>query len=304
MAKKTPVPTGAPQSFFSSLKRMTQRVQTIIRNNPLLTGGILVLVLLAIGSNILLRADLTGGGIGGSSSSEHIKNLHACTSSGTVFEGLTPLEATAKFRADMSAVVQERQDLLIKPSLWSCASDTDEGLQPPMPALTAMATNKMPAWTVRTGANTYTTKPIRFADFSSIVMEYERSYECTLSEFQGKAPLIVTLNEDGDGTQTALESWMLLGVRANVFFKNMENERRRSRIAVERTISTLRSMEITSPLTTRMQCLVRQQLDLRSQMSLLADAMSCLPRIWDAATSLHDRSALPQSSSSLSSSSS
>ena len=275
-----------------------QRMQTVVRNNPLLSGIILATVVIAVGTNVLLHADLTGGGKdGGGTEAEQRRNLRACSSSGTVFAGLTPKEVTEKFRSDMSLVVQERQDLLIKPSLWTCATDDGAGTDPPMPQLTAMATNKMPAWTIRTGKNTYETKPVRFADFSTIVMEYERNYECTLSEFQGNALSVVSNDLDDYGLQNPQEKSISLlhidsglGARMNRFSQTMQNERRRARIAVERTVTTLRSMEIAAPLTTRMQCLVRQQLDLRSLMSLLADTMSCMPRIWDAATSLHDRS--------------
>lgn len=66
-------------------------------------------------------------------------------------------------------------------------------------------------------------------------------------------------------------------------------ERQVSRVAVERTLSTMRSFEMNYAIARQLICYERASLDLKNEMSLLADAVSCMPKIWNATTSIHDR---------------
>jgi hypothetical protein len=78
------------------------------------------------------------------------------------------------------------------------------------------------------------------------------------------------------------------GVRVKENQKRMIRERNRARIAVERTLSTLRSFETAVVFTVQMSCFQRAGLDIKNELSLLADGSSCMPKIWDSLNSLHD----------------
>lgn len=70
---------------------------------------------------------------------------------------------------------------------------------------------------------------------------------------------------------------------------SLAQERQVSRVVVERTLSTMRSFEMNYAVARQLICYQRASLDLKNEMSLLADAVSCMPKIWNAVTSIHDK---------------
>lgn len=291
-------PKRSPTGRFASAAKEEQRiVGEFFRRNRALVIILLVLVTAAVGSRIVQRADLLGGGgnevvvTASSQSSEQATDTYACTSKGSpIFEKINkPADAIQAFRDNVAAVVTEREELLATPSKWKCSTDSPDSVDPDMPVLRNLA-GQLPGWRERSGPNAYTLRPVTFASFSAILTEFEREYECKLAEFQDQTVQVVGAGNDGDGTQKPIENLDDFRQRGYTHYRTMKDERQRARVALERTIATLRSYELMVPLTTRLQCLVRAQMDLKNELSLLADTMSCIPRIWDAATSLHDRS--------------
>lgn len=59
--------------------------------------------------------------------------------------------------------------------------------------------------------------------------------------------------------------------------------------ALERTLHTMRSFDGNYGAARNIWCYELASLDLRNELGLVADATSCMPKIWDAVTSLHDR---------------
>ncbi len=274
-------------------------------------------------SNVLLRGDLIGGPLGGSgSSSSSSLNPRTCTSKGTVFEDLKTLkEVTDRFTQGVSAVVNERETYFRTPSKWSCLSEADGGSIPAITALGVMA-DFLPGWHYTSALGVRKQRPVRFESFTSILGEFQREYECKLAEFSYKADRMVASNLDLDNpkffccNQTYLcvqatadilcltptfdnpqcngacptgNTHAVIAARLQKFLTRIENEKQRARTAVLRTIHTLRSFELNYVYALQLTCFQRASLDLKSELSLLADATSCMPKIWDAVTSLHDR---------------
>jgi hypothetical protein len=296
----------------------------------------------------LVRAQITNGASSSSSSLASSDDPRSCTSVGTMFEGITrPVVAINLFRQHMSAVVAEREAILKNTLAWSCFGGPNGIQPPPSPVLTALAT-ALPGWhykytTQVGGLGTQTImvpKPVNFESFASVIMEFEREYECKLAEFQPESPLMVRTDQDLDGPEgmanagggtnfccTEITNFCVdpnvpdsngdlptcnsaryqgpdptcnqecvisdfygnFGMRIQNNFERMNNERIRARIAVERTINTLRSFEQAVVFTVQMSCFQRAGLDIKNELALMADGTSCMPKIWDSLNSLHDK---------------
>ncbi len=172
-------------------------------------------------------------------------------------------------------------------------------------------------------------RPITWNAFSTVVTEYERVYECRLAEIASRGVIVVAadLDEDQpkqyccDGSpwvcvpaltaKSCQTGWSTdpncdkvcpppccedpvnqsykFASRLQPLTTRMSNERNHARVALERTLNTLRSFETNYAIAKQLNCFERGSVDLQNELSLLSDAASCLPRIWDVVTSIHDR---------------
>ncbi len=304
----------------------------MLKKYQLLVLTILVLFAVA-GSSRFLRGDLLGGDegdSGGSSSSE--ESLRTCSSKGTMFQKTENLGvARAMYKNSMSAIVAEREKILQTPSEWKCGSGASG--EPATPELRKLA-QQLPGWHFRTTVpllfwetTVPVLRPVTFASFGAIVAEFQREYECKLTELQDRTIAEVSRNQDIDLTQESGAPTQFCCVQAGcreqkddaqclsprtedpncgyecpvalyitdlahrspLLHASLSKERQVSRNAVERTLSTLRSFEMNYAIARQFTCYQRASLDLKNEMSLLADAVSCMPKIWDATTSIHDR---------------
>lgn len=305
--------------------------RTMVVRHKMLVLTILVMFAVA-GSSRFLRGDLlgTGGsGITGSSSSFK-QSLRTCDSKDTKFEDVENIdEARDIYRRAMTAVVTERERILKTPSEWKCG--TGAAGEPAIPQLRALAAD-LPGWHYRVdssfifgSATVPVMRPVTFASFASIVAEFQREYECKLTEIQDRNIAEVALNNDvekpaqfccitvgdfqgcreqadasicdtpltsnaqcNDQCPTLLYMSDLIH-RMPILHENVLSEREISRVAVERMLNTIRSFEVNYAIARQLVCYQRASLDLKNEMSLLADAVSCMPKIWDAVTSIHDK---------------
>ncbi len=309
-----------------------RQAKLMLKKYQLLVLTILVLFAVA-GSSRFLRGDVLGGpGTSSSSSGRPEESLRTCSSDGTMFQNIENLGlARAMYKKSMSAVVGEREKILKTPSEWKCGSGASG--EPAIPELRKLA-NELPGWHYRVtvpllfGAATVpVSRPVTFASFGAIVAEFQREYECKLTELQDRTISEVSRNQDIDlkkdsdtptqfccieagcreqkdasaclspltedpfcGNECSVALFVSdLASRAPALHASLFQEREVSRIAVERTISTMRSFEMNYAIARQFVCYQRASLDLKNEMSLLADAVSCMPKIWDATTSIHDR---------------
>ena len=305
-------------SFFSGIR--TQFHTFWKRHSGILTI-LFVLSLIAGTSQYLLKAQLVTIETPTSTQntlSDAQEDPRACSSANTPFDNMLDLQEVMNlFTAKMSDIVEEREKFLSKPSEWKCVPDEDGNKEPPMEKLQSLA-RSLPA---------LRNKPVTFASFSSIVSEFERAYECKLSEFQDYNVLMVGMNRDiqpkpaefccatsgtnsecvqkissvtcDAGTITDDPScnnkcavtltMSQLALRLEPYNTKMTMERQRARIAVERTLLALRSFELQYASAKQLSCFARASLDLKNELSLLADTTSCFPRALNAVTSGHNR---------------
>lgn len=247
-----------------------------------------------------------------------VSDGRTCQSAGTVFADVKTLQkATDLFREKVSAVVSERETYLTTSSAWTCLDDKDGDLA----ALRGLAA-EMPGWHYIAANGDVTLRPVTFASFASILAEFQREYECKLNEFSASADAMVANNLDLDdpsltfccndtdlcvqntpgtncGTTPSDDATCggscgsgngqeILAARLGPFRTRIERDKERARSAVLRTVHALRSFELNYAYAKQLSCFQRASLDLKNEVSLLADTISCMPKIWDAATSLHD----------------
>jgi hypothetical protein len=281
--------TGAKMS----LKNLWQRHST----------AIIILILLAVAVSVgRFAADLLGGNTkvtAPNGKEVRVDDLRACTSEGTMFQDMqSATDVISLFKQNVSTVVHERQQYLEKSSAWECDKD------PPAPKLTALAA-RLPGLSIPrtngTDSMYLAPRPIGFNSFASVLGEYMREYECKLSELQQQSLALVSSGDDIDepctettssaGTSSSCPPVSGYDVfeRTGAYQQRLQEERTIARTALERTFETLRSFETNYAVAVDLVCIQRLSLDLKNEMSLLADSVSCMPKIWDAVTSLHDR---------------
>jgi hypothetical protein len=283
---------GAISGFFTAAKKMLARHKILV-----LFGVTLAVVVLV--NRVNLRGSLIGGPPGAGSSSSSEDSLRTCSDVGTMFEGMGNLaKVMEKYHGKVSEVVLERQKYLRDPQKWKCP-----GQNPGMPKLEALA-SQLPGWKYpdrsagSSSSQNYLSRPVIFESFSSILGEYLREYDCKLVRLQQSSVNAVMTNNDVssgcspgvDCPDTAISD---LAVRPGAYMSKIDSERHRARVALERTLNVLRSFEMNYSAAHDLICFHRAALDLRTEMSLLADTSSCLPKIWDALTSIHDRKPEP-----------
>jgi hypothetical protein len=214
-----------------------------------------------------------------------VQNAAGCTSEGSPFdpeEDSSMKNATKvieKFHEEVSDVVAEHEYFLKTPSRWKCDAKTFDELMPPSPKLQAMA-KKLPGLSKND-------KKAGFSSFVPILAEYQRVYECRMLELtEGRIGAVL----EGQDTSASSEPGSNAEVidRATSLTALLVSERHTSRLALERTFNTFRSFELAAPMNIELNCLQREAVDLRNALSLLADTASCMPKIWDAVTSLHE----------------
>jgi hypothetical protein len=258
--------------------------------------------------------------------SDPLSSPQACSSENTPFasiENLDTLERT--FKDKLEVVTEERLTYLSTPSAWKC--DAENGFAVNMPKLQKLA-DEFPGWSRQyfpLNSTPFTRRrPVTFDRFSSVTAEVLRAYECRLTELKSQSiPMVLTNQDFPEGTQFCCtdigkngacvekERDTICGsevsdsptcdnacpVSTNIsdlFTRIMPYrdttflKRKSARLALERVIMMLRSFEVNQLAARNIQCALRLSLDLKNELGLLAETMSCLPRIWDAATSLHD----------------
>lgn len=266
---------------------------------------------------------------GSSSSAPMLPSLRTCSATGTVFETIWNFSQLEKiFKRDMAAVTNERIRLMTGPSRWSCLKDEQpnmpelKNMASRLPGWYFQEQKPAPGGMFIKTVH----RPVTWNSFSSVVAEYERVYECRLGEIASRALLVVASNLDYDqpaefcctepssptggcviktsdtSCVTApsaspncnnecgvhIDSFQISS-RLEPLIERMSNERLHARLALERTLNTLRSFETNYAIAKQLNCYERASVDLQNELSLLSDAASCMPRLWDVVTSLHDR---------------
>jgi hypothetical protein len=250
--------------------------------------------------------------------------LRACSSQKTIFESLNTVDEVHQlYMQEMNAIFTEREMVLKNSDTWTCGINSDSTM--PMGMLQSLAA-RLPGWFVvpEPPSGPAVQRPVTFDAFSAIAGELQREYECKLFELQDRAIAHIMRNDDlspgqfccteqgcapsGNGSlcidsptsdQTCNQACPVymtqneLAARLPATMEVIAIERQRSRLALDRALQTMRSFDANFPVARELICYQRASLDLRNELNLLADAVSCMPKIWDAITSIHDRKDFP-----------
>lgn len=314
-------------NFFTFIsKGMASAQQTLTRYRAL---TILLLGLFAMaGTGKFLQGNLVHRGVTGLTiavaGSDDEDEPRACSGQHTIFEDIEVLDDVSRmYVREMNAIFNEREKILQDSSAWLCSQDADAFTR--MPVLESLA-RRLPGWHVvpEPPDGEPVQRPVTFGAFSAIAAEFQREYECKLVELSDRAFALMAKNKDiapGEfccteqgcaSTSSGLEcvggtsddpqcdqecpvylTQMEIVTRLPSLQEKVAIERQRSRLALDRALQTMRSFDINFLVARELICYQRASLDLRNEFSLLADAISCMPKIWDAVTSIHDRKELP-----------
>lgn len=196
--------------------------------------------------------------------------LDPCTASGTIFQGMDAMSMELMYTDNVNIVVdaQLASSLEMREAQLQCDADDVRDLLPPTPELASLA-SLLPPWQ-GPGA-----PQVSYADTASVLLEFLREYECSLYEREQYLQiLIVEPNRKEFMEQVAAEKDLI------------QHEQRISRAALERTLLVLAGTDRLKPLVAETECIKRATLDLRNVVGLVAEAMSCMPRVFDARSTL------------------
>ena len=265
------------------------------------------------------------------------EEFRVCSSTGTVFQHLeTVKEVRDLFQKRASDVVGEREQYLIAPSKWTCPPSGEEpvteleSLAQDLPGWHERETDNTLSLRPVTFASFESVLgefefeyECKLGEFSrratsmvnaNLDLDDPKQYCCSNSDTcvqatsgvnctYGPVESSVCLWTDpADNTQKPKcptgNTQADLATRFPALLGRIDAEKQRGRIAMDETVHALKSLEKNYIYAKQLTCFQRALLDLKNEMSLLADTTSCMPKIWDAVTSIHDRRYPPSSSSS------
>ena len=115
--------------------------------------------------------------------------------------------------------------------------------------------------------------PFTYADFTFLLTEFWRTYDCHLFALQTNPGLLgKTESEETNDEQPAIFYSGIPFAQEDV----LEKERLRARYTLDRLLFLLRSSEQYLPLHASLRCLERGGTDVRNALALISDANQCL----------------------------
>lgn len=236
----------------------------------------------ALVGTILFTLALAGCGVGVEDVSGGIAQLPPCTEKDTPFEGVPIEDMSETYHAQVTTIINahlEARGSLGQAPL-QCTAGTYKELTPATTELSALAAT-LPEWTSRSEA-------VSEADLGAVLLEYLRVYECALNDRSEFLPNAV-IEDEGEQSE---DQWV---IGSSQFLREgpkqedlIAQELLTARKALDRTLSFLGGIDRLRPLDLELECLKRASLDLRNTLGLTAEAASCMPKIWDARSTLRD----------------
>lgn len=124
-------------------------------------------------------------------------------------------------------------------------------------------------------------------DMATVLIEHLRVYRCAMEEALFKQTDIPDTR--GTGVMDIFRrSQALLTAKERI-----DHEKIAAPKALERTLKILAGSDRLRPLDSALECMARTSLDIRNSLGLTAETAACLPRAWDARTSLRDLEPAP-----------
>lgn len=217
--------------------------------------------------------------------------LAPCTAKGTPFENMAIKKWPETYHATVSKVIEAhmKQAGDASSAQITCTGDDYSSMMKPTDELQSLAST-LPPWKG---------KKVSELELAPVLLEYLRTYECSLQEKKYFLYLSPLEQESGASSEPAKD--LPLGdyvTQVTEESEIIERELASARPILERTLTLAGGLDRFRPLAMDVECINRASLDLRNVLGLTAEASACMPRIWDARGSLRDP---PQRSSSSSS---
>lgn len=204
-----------------------------------------------------------------------LERLAPCTASGTVFAQFPFDQWPSRYHDTVREVTNAHMEGLDSTSAarLQCDATSYQALATPSGYLRALAQQLAPWKTPEKLATLSET------DFGPVLLEFLRTYECSLHERNNFLPVIRSVGgvDRGEYERTIADDRRII-----------QRELLVSRPTLERLLTLVGAFDRLRPLSTDIECIKRASLDLRNVVGLTADAVSCMPRIWDARGSLRD----------------
>lgn len=220
---------------------------------------------------------LAGCGIAEPNADTSILDLPPCTSDDTAFAKLNVDASVEAYHGAVTTVidahVNELENIAARP--LQCTAGDYRTLLKPSKALADLALT-LPEWGPDRALE------LSEADMASVLLEHLRVYECSL--YQRREFLAGVIARETSGQLTTSDLLREETRQRSLINRELET----ARPALERTLAFLGGIDRLRPLAAELECLKRASLDLRNVTGLTAEAVSCMPKIWDARGSLRD----------------
>lgn len=170
-----------------------------------------------------------------------------------------------------------------------CTAGTLYALLQPTGDLRALAAI-LPPWNPEKQKSARFLENLSEADIGSVLLEHLRVYECALKE--RKKNLMQEVRTDLDNNPDVPKPVTMSQVlnQTSKEQKQIGDELVAARVALNRTLTIIGSLDRLRPISLELECIQRASLDLRNVLGLAADTTACLPRMWDTRGSLRDLS--------------
>jgi len=212
--------------------------------------------------------------------------LAACTKEGTPFETLAFDEWADTYHETVAEVVEAHMDSLrsTNTAKLQCTAEDYVSMVKPTDELRELA-ESLPPWQTDAARDN-----LSETDIGPVLLEYLRTYECSLSERRNFLSIILPREwrqSSSSKANTALGNLELSkstveGQRA------IDYQLLLSRPALDRTLLIVGGHDRLRPLSLDIECLKRVSLDIRNIMGLVSQTSACMPRIRDARGSMRD----------------
>jgi hypothetical protein len=169
-----------------------------------------------------------------------------------------------------------------------CDAEDFKSMFTPSPQLVALA-SKLPPWDFE--KNKSQLGLLSEADMGSVLLEFLREYECVLKDNIPYVRQMIQREIEEEAKKNKEEAkigFEPLEVRVLERKIDMRDELNTARKSLERTLAFVNGIDRLRPLSLELICIQRTSLDIRNIFGLAAEAISCLPRIWDTQGSLRD----------------
>lgn len=211
--------------------------------------------------------------------------LAACTAKGTPFESLAFEEWAETYHTTVADIVEAHMDSIrdTHTTELQCTAEDYVSMVKPTDELRELA-ESLPPWQSEKAR-----EDLSETDIGPVLLEYLRTYECSLSERRNFLSVIIPREwRTSSSSKPSTLTWGNTNQSTLEQQRHIDYEMLLSRPTLDRTLLLVGGHDRLRPLSLDIECLKRVSLDIRNIMGLVSQASACMPRIRDARGSVRD----------------